>query len=188
MHKAGLYLICGPMFSGKTSDLITSLQIASYGDFKVLYVKHKLDTRGDKFSTHNKQMSTNLQIPSITTDNLSNIDVNNYDIIGIDEGQFFDSLEITKEWCKKKRVIIAGLVGDSNRKPFGKIATLLACADDIKMKHAICIKCSTANNKSLTNASFTMKINNVSSVSDKIDVGAGEKYIAVCRDCYESKK
>jgi thymidine kinase len=97
------------------------------------------------------------------------------DVIGIDEGQFFDDIiEFSELWANKgKIIIIAGLDGTFQRKPFGKITELIPlCETVIKLK-AICSIC-------FKDASFSKKLD--IKEKDVIDVGGKDKYISVCRE------
>ena len=191
----GLNILCGPMFSGKTTELIDRLHIYTHLGMRVAYINHALDTRGKAFSTHNEQMKLDLQFKnSFSTDDLSKVNIGEFDVIGIDEAQFFESLEIVKEWSKVKLIIMAGLMGDVKRNKFGKMADLIPHADKLEFFHAKCKMC--AEKRILKDAPFTKKITKPSletpkltrdaSSSPVIDVGAADKYIAVCRMCFEN--
>jgi thymidine kinase len=99
------------------------------------------------------------------------------EVIGIDEGQFFDAdLVNTVNFLAKqgKRVIIAGLDQDYTGKPFEPMPQLLAIAEFITKTHAICVKCGeTANYSQRTFES-----------EERVEVGAGNKYEARCRRCF----
>ena len=169
-----LELIIGPMFSGKSSRLIQIIRKYKTLNQKILIIKPIIDNRYSKKSeiiTHDK-----ISEPCMSCSNLevvANI-VNNYDIILIEEGQFYSDLStFVIEWCKEKTVYVAGLNGDANKQLFGEIHKLIPHADEIIFLKALCKTCNDG-----TPAIFTKKIitnNNL------IEVGGSELYSAVCR-------
>ena len=172
-------LIVGPMFSGKSTELMRRLRRHSIAKKKVIAIKHKGDTRYSKesMSTHDK-----LLMPAISCTLLSDIKdtlVAN-DVIGIDEGQFFpDICSICEELANMgKDVIIACLDGTFQRKPFGSVLELLPMAEDVTKLSAICVKCG-------NDAHFTMRLGSNDQV---VIIGGAELYLPVCRKCYFSTK
>jgi len=172
-----LYLIVGPMFSGKTSYIIEK-----FNSDNSLAIKPIIDTRykTKEIVSHNKKC-----IPCISVKNLSSlinkINFNEFNNIIIDEGQFFEDLNefINMMESFKINVYIAALNGDFNRKPFKVISDLYARANQIIFKQGNCNFCS---NKS----SFTWKFESSNNFSGcQIDVGGIEKYQPVCGNCYE---
>jgi thymidine kinase len=99
------------------------------------------------------------------------------EVIGIDEGQFFDMglVQAVNELARGgKRVIVAGLDQDYTGTPFEPMPQLLCIAEIITKTHAICVKCgSTAN--------YTQR---TSDSTERVDVGASDKYEARCRACF----
>ncbi len=98
-------------------------------------------------------------------------------VVGIDEGQFFD-MEIIQAVNflanKGKRVIIAGLDQDYTGKPFEPMPQLLSIAEFITKTHAICVKCGETANYSQRTSDSTARV----------EVGASDKYEARCRQCF----
>lgn len=96
-------------------------------------------------------------------------------VIGIDEAQFFPDLVefVNQQLSLGRKLIVAGLDGDSNQKKFGSILDLIPQADSYVKKYALCTKCSKP-------AIFTKRITND---TNQILVGAKESYIATCREC-----
>jgi thymidine kinase len=168
-----LELIIGPMFSGKTSRLIQIKQKYTVLNKKILTLKPIIDNRYSQQSvivTHDQNRSE-----CISRFKLSEVyDIETYDIIIIEEGQFFSDLfEHVIEWCKTKRVYVAGLNGDANKNLFGNLYKLISHADNIVFLTALCKVCNDG-----TPAVFTKKM----IPDDKIvDVGGAEMYQAVCR-------
>lgn len=180
-------LIIGPMFSGKTTELFRRLTIFLDATFSLIYINSILDTRNeDVASSHNSSLT--LKLPGLTMlkiDSLMSVveSCKAYDIIVIDEGQFFPDLKafclVMSETCKKK-VIVAGLNGDFQRNPFGQINDLIPVCDNITKLYPFCKKC--IEKKILKHALFSKRTN--TSNSDVILVGNKTEYIPVCRSCY----
>jgi len=180
-------IIIGPMMSGKTSELIRRLRIESKIGFEVLYINHSIDNRSTNYvSTHDDCLDLS-GIETIKTNNLTDIYniVKNYDIIGIDESQFFNNLvdnvlHIVENL--KKHVIITGLSGDFQRGKIGETLDLIPYTDKLTLLKAYCLECS--KYKIRKEASFSHKKENNFQNKNNIDIGGIDKYIPVCRDCY----
>ena len=176
--KSGwIEVICGPMFSGKTEELIRRLVRAQFAKQKVAIFKPKTDDRysDDYIVSHNKR-----KIKSIILDSAKEISdfKDKADVFGIDEAQFFDDdlIPVCKDLAKSgKRVVIAGLDKDYSAKSFGPIQQLLIEAEYITKVNAICMVCGDP-------ASFTQRISNE---KDLIVVGETDKYEARCRKCFK---
>lgn len=102
--------IVGCMKSGKSSELLRRLSIESEIGYKVLYINTKKDTRcieGSSFSTHNPLFTNGISLQNTTNIislfvlNLKEVNVEEYSVIGVDEAQFFDDLEVVIEWVDK---------------------------------------------------------------------------------------
>lgn len=183
--KGRLELIAGPMFAGKTTELLRRLFCDTYVNRKALYINHTIDNRtNEAFSTHNPLYKDRISESRITLMKCSVLpgleEIKNYDTVGVDEAQFFEDLSQLCIYADNGiRVIVAGLVGDSNREKFGKMCDLLPMADDYTQLHALCAKC--ASSGTATNSSFTSCI---SVHSDQVDVGGSDKYAPMCRNHY----
>lgn len=185
------HLIIGPMFSSKTIKLTQELGMNADTGFKCLYINHSLDQRKAESSngavtTHHTQFTQlSDKVSSIKIDKLSSVNISEYDVIGIDEGQFFSDLnEIVRKWVLKdnKDVIVASLDGDSNLNVFGQVLQLIPISEKIEKLNALCMNC-LKNDKKKKPAYFSGKLdkNNTS----QIDVGSNDKYIALCLPCYK---
>ena len=190
MKTGRLELYLGSMFSGKSSKLINIYKKWKLCNYNPLVINYSADTRysptADKLITHDKN-----EIPCIHNISLRNIFqplINNktitnqdYDIIIINEGQFFEDLYI---WCEllvntyNKHIYIAALNGDFEKKPFEQISKLIPEADVIEKLHAICSGC-----KDGTPASFSFRVTNE---KDRILIGSNN-YTPLCRKCYINK-
>lgn len=171
---AHVELIIGSMFSGKSTELIRRCKTYIAIQKKVLVINHSNDTRcKNQIQTHD-----NISFEAIKTNNLLDLEINNYDVIAIDESQFFNNLKTFVQMHEKKNIniIIAGLDGDSNREKFGEILDLIPICNKVTKLSAMCAMC-----KDGTLGIFSKKIidNN-----DKICIGASKEYLSVCRKCY----
>jgi len=176
-----LELIIGPMFSGKSTELIRRIRLLQTINKKVLIAKPAIDSRYNKNSitSHNYESVECLVLNRL--DDISNEAVQEYDTIIIDEGQFFPDLKTTVTYwiCNYSvSVIIGGLDGDFQRNPIGKILDLIPYADKCQKLNSLCCLC-----KDGTEAPFTKRI--VAS-TDTVLVGGAEYYTAVCRKHYDS--
>jgi thymidine kinase len=182
--KGTLEVICGPMFSGKSEELIRRLRRAKIAQQNVITFKPNIDNRylADSVVSHD---GTTLEAnPIASPDDMLNI-ISKLDIavIGIDEVQFFPT-EIIATICHLvehgKRVVVSGLDLDFRGVPFGCMPVLLAIADSITKLRAICCVCA-------RDAHYTQRLVNgfPASYDDPIIlVGAKESYQARCRNCF----
>ena len=165
-----LQLILGPMYSGKTTELFRVVERYNISKKKCTIIKYAEDTRyGHNAYTHNLQ-----EMPAISTLNLMSVDISNYDVIGIDEGQFFPDIFEFILKNQNKIIIIAGLDGDFRREPFLNLLKLIPYANKVKKLNAICMKC-------FNKASYTKRISEEMEI--KV-IGGKDKYLAVCANCF----
>ncbi len=184
MTSAKLDIIIGPMFSGKSTSLLRELLISSELGLKVLYINHTFDTRSEHvFSTHHPFLTpkNHDNIDFISLESLKGVRKEEYDVIGIDEAQFFD--EYLKEFCKihvetyKRHVVIAGLDADYKREKFGYILDLIPFADSVTKLKSYCQDCGPKK----VQAIFSFRC---SKHSNDVVVGGKDKYKPLCRECY----
>ena len=169
--NATLNLIIGPMFSGKTTELLRIAKRLSSINLKVLLLNYFEDKRysDSEMSTHDKT-----SLPCEFISDFNNVNYSNYDVICINEAQFFSGLV---NFCKKvlldnKTLYICGLDGDFKQEKFGELLDLIPLSDSITKLHAFCSLC-----KDGTHAHFTKRL--VSNECQKL-IGT-EEYIPVCR-------
>jgi len=115
----------------------------------------------------------------MTTSDLTTDDVTNYEVVAVDELQFFtrESVMMLATWAGHGHIVIgAGLNGDFQQNNFGHIHELIPHAEKICKLHAICRLC---NNT----ADFTKRISAPTDTTTNVDVGGADKYIPVCRKC-----
>ena len=169
-------LILGPMFSGKSTELIRRLKRYQIARYSCLIVKYAKDLRYDQESiaTHDQQTLKAV----VSGDKLSDITVNldDYDVVGIDEGQFFpDIMEYTERIANLgKTVIVAALDGTFQRKGFTNILNLVPLAEHVVKLTAVCMNC-------FGEGSYTKRISEDTEVEV---IGGAEKYMATCRRCF----
>lgn len=184
VHQGSLEVVCGPMFSGKSEELIRRLRRAQIAKQKVIVFKNKLDDRYHSTALASHDGNT---IDAFAVSNVREmqalIDNNPSTVIGIDEVQFFSS-NVVQLICEQvnagRRVIVAGLDLDFRGVPFGCMPLLLAIADKITKLQAICTVCG-------NDAHFTQRLINGAPArySDPIIVvGTHESYQARCRACH----
>jgi thymidine kinase len=179
-------IIIGPMFSGKSSELKRRCGRYMAIDKKVLVINSILDSRSTKntLSCHDESIATKDSFDVLKIKTLMSIihstEFNKAEVIGIDESQFFDDLYTFVIFCeqKNKSVIIVGLDGDSERKPFGQILQCIPLCDTVVKLHAYDMI-----SKDGSDAIFSKKLTNVNN-SDTICIGAQDKYVAVSRKNY----
>ncbi|XP_061181803.1 thymidine kinase, cytosolic-like [Saccostrea echinata] len=176
-NKGQIQLIFGPMFSGKTTELMRRMKRYQIASYKCLVIKYSKDDRYEKegISTHDRQT-----LPAIPTDVLEQIkaEAENYEVIGIDEGQFFpDVVEFCDEMAERgKTVIVAALDGTFQKKGFGNILNLVPLAESVIKLTAVCMRCN-------REGSFTKRTGSQTAVEV---IGGAEMYLAVCRMCFKS--
>jgi thymidine kinase len=186
-----LKIVLGSMYSGKSSELKMDrndwLSIKGIRILVVNYSKDKRYTNEDMVMTHNKEgvKCTRVECLSEITngecyDSVGNIVLpENYDLILIDEGQFYSDLrDNIIHWVDilKKTVFIYGLDGNFKREKFGQVMDLIPLCDEVIKKKAKCMLCN--NGKE---ALFTWKMED--NEDAKIDIGT-DKYVALCRKHY----
>lgn len=171
-------VICGPMFSGKSEELIRRLRRAEIARQRVQIFKHNLDARYEASSivSHSQQ-----SLPSVAVNAASQILASVEDrteVVAIDEAQFFDHDVV--DVCVRlanlgKRVVVAGLDLDYRGLPFGPMPEIMCRAEYISKQLAICMVCGEP-------AGFTQRLTHS---RDQIQVGAAGMYEARCRHHFE---
>ena len=171
-------VVCGPMFSGKSEELIRRLRRAEIARQRVQIFKPGIDNR---YSSDHIVSHSDLKIRSLAVRDSADIEAQldlRTEVIGIDEAQFL-GMELVDFVVRLadmgKRIIIAGLDTDYLGRPFHPIPELLAVADEITKTLAICMQCGNP-------AKHTQRL--VAS-EDLIVVGTSGMYEARCRRCFE---
>lgn len=190
---AGITLYFGPMFSGKTLSLTTDLTLYADLGFKVLLITYQgseertTEAVSGAVTSHNSQFNRmSPKIDVVSAKRLDQVEMGRYDVIGIDEAQFFGDLKpTTLLWLLvgQRRIICAGLDADFNREPFNidpqtpnGILSLIPHADHVEKLHAKCVPC-LRETQCLVNASYTARL--VAGSGQVLIGGAGE-YEPMC--------
>ncbi len=171
-------VICGPMFSGKSEELIRRLRRAMIARKRVQVFKPSLDDRysQDEIVSHGDQRMKS-EVVGSAAEILSKLDWRTQ-VVGVDEANFLgaDLLDVASQLADSgKQVIVGGLDTDYLGRPFAPIPDLLALAESITKTLAICMRCGNP-------AKHTQRL--VES-EDLIVVGAAGMYEARCRRCFE---
>ena len=177
-------VICGPMFAGKSEELIRRIKRIEYAKKKVIVFKPLIDNRysEDEVVSHNKRKTKCYNLAS-SQDVYKYITDDVY-AVAFDEVQFMDEgiLKVCQDLADKGiRVICAGLDNDFRGEPFSIMPQLLCMAEDVTKLTAICNVCG-------SNATRTQRIvNGIPAAYDDpiIIVGASEAYEPRCRHCHE---
>jgi thymidine kinase len=177
-HIGWIEVVCGPMFSGKSEELIRRLRRAKIARKRVEVFKPVLDNRysEDEIVSHGDQRMKSTVVSS-AKEILEQVD-RRAQVIGVDESNFFgpDLVDVATHLADMgKQVIIAGLDTDYLGRPFSPMPELLCLAESITKTLAICMRCGNP-------AKHTQRL--VES-SDLIVVGASGMYEARCRRCFE---
>lgn len=178
-RQGSLEVICGPMFSGKSEELIRRIKRAIIARQRVQVFKPALDDRYDASAIASHSQRKHDAIPVKDSEELRrNLDPE-AEVVALDEVQFLDEglLPVIDALASKGvRVIAAGLDQDSNGEPFGIMPILLAKAEYITKLQAICMVCGAA-------AGRTQRLVHT---GGQVLVGAAEAYEARCRHCHET--
>lgn len=177
-HPGSIVLILGPMFAGKTTELMRRVKRELFAQRRCAIVKYAKDNRysdNTQLATHDKNMIS----ATFAFSQLSEFGERwrDYDVVAIDEGQFFpDVATFSKEAADHGvKVIISALDGDFQRRPFGKIPELIPLCDTLIKVTAVCMMCQCRE------APFTKRI--VAGNQQEL-IGGAEMYAATCRRCY----
>lgn len=169
-------VICGSMFSGKTEELIRRLKRAFIAQQKVEIFKPVVDKRYSKKKIVSHDESAIKSTPVHFANDIL-ISATQFEVIGIDEVQFFDEsiVKVANTLANNgKRVIAAGLDMDFMGRPFSPMDKLMATADYITKVHAICMNCGNV-------ASYSYRR---TKSSQKVVLGEKDIYEALCRRCF----
>ncbi len=175
-------VVCGPMFSGKTEELMRRVRRAQIARQKIQIFKPAVDTRYDDEAvvSHSGQSIKSEPVTS-SVDILLRLK-DSTRVVAIDEVQFFDEnivKVVTKLARRGFRVICAGLDLDYKAQPFGPMPELLCIADQVTKIHAICTICGAPATRS------QRLIKSLDKNTDQFMLGETDHYEARCRAHYE---
>ena len=178
-----LELICGPMFSGKSEELMRRLRRVGYARKHAILVKPAIDDRYsvDEVVSHEGQRMAArvVRVPEAILQLAADADV-----VGVDEGQFLDDslIDVCEELVARGiRVVIAGLDMDYRQQPFGPMPRLLAMADEVAKLKAVCHSCGEG-------AMFTQRLVDGEPApfsGETVVIGGLDSYEARCRSCFQ---
>lgn len=178
MRAARIEVLCGPMFSGKTDELLRRLRRLKFAKKKYVIFKPKLDTR---FSENEVVTHEGVKLAGVSVDTaqdiLNHVQKHPVDVVAIDEAQFFSRTEekglvnVVRELARKGiRVIISGLDMDYFGDPFGLMPDLMAVADEVTKLKAVCSVCGEEASMSKSKLKF----------SSIVELGGEDKYEPRC--------
>ena len=177
-RSGSIEVICGPMFSGKSEELIRRVKRAIIARQKVQVFKPALD---DRYDTHAVASHSQQKMDAIAIRHSGEIRDRldpGVEVVAMDEVQFLDegAVDLAEELADRGvRVIIAGLDQDFAAAPFGIMPIFLAKAEYVSKLQAICMVCGAVASRSQR----TIRS------GGQVLVGAAEAYEARCRHCFE---
>lgn len=185
-------IIFGPMFSSKTIKLIDAYNKFNDIGRNCLYINSSKDTRNKGVVSCNGsfeiKLPTNFNGTKVIDLKDANTLVEDYDVILIDEAQFFtDLLPTVRKWSEvyNKYIIIAGLIATSEREKFGQILDLFLYASEVTQTTASCIDCEREFAETRMIGKFPAPFTSTRNVKiDKEEIGSKEKYKATCQYHY----
>ncbi len=179
-----LEVICGPMFSGKSEEMIRRLRRAEIAGQRVVIFKPRIDDRYDATDVVSHAGARMRAVPIGNVGELAG-HAQGFDVVGIDEAQFLGdgivatALELADGGT---RLVVAGLDQDFRRLPFGPMPELLSHAEFVDKLQAVCHRCggpATTTQRLVDGAPAPYS-------GDTVVVGAAEQYEARCRGCHEA--
>jgi thymidine kinase len=178
-----LDIVLGPMFSGKSSYVLSVVSRHNAIGTPVMVIKHRSDVRyaysETDVVTHDQRHAVCSSVENLNNRTLRER-VRDHRVIIVDEAQFFHGLVAFVKWAvdeQGKQVYLMGLDGDSNRDPFGEILQCIPLADRVEKLTAFCHRCANG-----TPAIFTHRTQGPA--DQQVIVGGPDMYSAVCRKCY----
>jgi thymidine kinase len=179
-----LEVICGPMFSGKSEEMIRRLRRAEIAGQRVVIFKPQIDDRYDATDVVSHAGARMRAVPITGVAEVTER-ADGFDVVGIDEAQFLGDgiVECALELAESgTRLVVAGLDQDFRRLPFGPMPALLSHAEFVDKLQAVCHRCGGP-------ATTTQRLVDGRPApysGETVVVGAAEQYEARCRCCHES--
>ena len=188
---ARLEVVVGPMYSGKSAELVRRVRLAEIARMPVRVFRPRVDTRTAEevvFSRNGTRVAARLVA---STAELFRHLPRDVAVVGLDEAQFFpeDIVEaVGFLLARGTRIVVAGLDLDFAGRPFGPMPTLLALADTVDKLTAVCMKChslyATRTQRLVGGAPATVDSPQVL-VDDLQGHSAVTSYEARCLACYQ---
>lgn len=173
----------GPMYSGKSEELIRRMKRAKIAKQKIMVFKPAIDNRYSKDDVVSHSGDSIGAIPIKESKDIYGYLDEDVQVVGIDEVQFFDEnvVNVAIDLADKGiRVICAGLDMDFRGEPFGPTPQLLAVAEFVDKLQAICSVCG----QPATRSQRLINENPAKYDDPIIQIGAVESYEARCRKCH----
>ena len=178
-YEGTIEVICGPMFCGKSEELIRRVRRATIAHQRVAVFKPDIDNRYalNAVMSHSKVSVTALSVHNLTA--LMEVVHSSHDpeVVAIDEAQFLgDDLAARCNILANegRRVLVAGLDMDYEGKPFDNMAELMARAEEVTKLSAICLACGEPATRSFRKTAGT----------ERVEIGDAKVYEARCRKCH----
>ena len=168
-------VIVGGMFSGKTEELIRRLKRSEWAKQKIQVFKPSIDDRYHAENVTSHDQTSMKATPISASEDLWLHLQDDTQVVGIDEGQFFDLglVKVCQDLAERGlRVIVAGLDLDWKAAPFEPMPTLMAVAENVTKQQAICVVCGKSASRS----------QRLAGGENQIAVGAKDLYEARCRE------
>jgi len=185
-------LIVGPMFSEKTTEMLSRVRRAALAGEPAVVVKWAGDTRyeaGAVVAAHSEVRQPSVPgsdacapIRVVVARRLAAAELDEDElVVGVDEGQFYpDLVEQCEAWAREgRRVIVAALDGDFARRPFGAVCDLVPRCESVEKLRGVCMSCRKRDSV------FSQRLSDSTAV---VQEGGRESYRSVCRPCYFGKK
>lgn len=178
-HKMSLELVLGPMFAGKSSAILQIVNRHKSIGRSTLLISHSIDSRYSSENYIVNHDGSRIQCYKTNILSLMNKEIVDAKLVIIEEAQFFNDLyAFVLDLVEKhgKDVIVVGLDGDADRKPFGQILDLVPLCDKITKLKAFCKLCADG-----TEALFTFC---KKKKDEQVCVGGEDLYMPLCRRHY----
>lgn len=178
--RGSIEIICGPMFAGKSTELLRRIRRHDIAGNRIRLVKPKTDTRSDRVHTHDGMTIAAVEVAELM-DGL--VSIEDHEVIAVDEVQFFEiqpgDLEVIFDLAKNgTRVIFAGVDLDHFGNPFETTATLMGISTSITKLTSVCADCGGLH------ASRTQWVSDLP-YNEDTRVGGIDRYAPKCLDCFE---
>jgi thymidine kinase len=179
-----LEVVCGPMFSGKSEEMIRRVRRAEIAGLRVVIFKPRID---DRYDAADVVSHAGVRMRAVAVGSVAELEARapGHDVVGIDEVQFFRPEIVPAALALAEsgaRVVASGLDQDFRRLPFGPMPALLAHAEFVDKLQAVCHRCGGP-------ATTTQRLVDglpAPYSGDTVVVGAAEQYEARCRVCHEA--
>jgi len=179
-----LEVVCGPMFSGKSEEMIRRLRRAEIAGQRTVIFKPRID---DRYDAADVVSHAGIRMRAVPVGSVAELveHARGFEVVGIDEAQFFEHEIVSAALALADggaRVIAAGLDQDFRRLPFGPMPELLAHAEFVDKLQAVCHRCG----GTATTTQRLVDGRPAPYSGETVLVGAAEQYEARCRGCHQA--